>query len=461
MSARILVADGVATSRIRLKVRLTSACYDVSTTDTAADLLRQARETKPALVILGHGLDDPHPVQLCHRFSQDPDLANIPVLMMTDPASRVDALRAGATAVLDSNVSELMLLARVRGLLRDTDRIEDPGFAMAEAQTSFESVRPLIALIADNPARAIAWRRLLAQSLSYRFQTMDTEEALGSAADRGADLYLISADIQNQGDGLRLLSELRSRPGSKNAGFIIATSSERQDMESIALDLGAGDILPLDLTPPGRIEVAALALQAQLARKKRADTRRAEARQNMMLAMTDPLTGLHNRRFALPRLAEIAEAATSARSSFAIFLLDLDRFKAVNDNHGHAAGDAVLRHVAQCLTHHVGPDGLIARMGGEEFLIALPNHDQARAFHCAEAIRQHVAASPVTLPGSNGGLTITATLSVGVAVAEGGLWHLTPEDLADMIQERADRALLCAKSMGRNKVMLAQAERAA
>lgn len=461
MSARILVADGVATSRIRLKVRLSSACYDVATAGTAAELIKHAQAARPDLIVLGAGFVDTPPIQLCHRLTRDPDFTGIPILMLTDPFSRLDALRAGATAVLDSSVSELMLLARIRGLLRDTDLTAVPPFAMAEAQSAFDGARPVIALVADSPARAIAWRRLLGRRLSYRFQAMDIEEALASAGESSADLYLIAADIQGQGDGLRLLSELRSRPGSKNAAFVVALAPERADMESIALDLGAGEVLPLDLGLPGRIEIAALALQGQLLRKKQADQRRAEARQNLMLAMTDPLTGLYNRRYALPRLVEIARDLMARGGGFAVLALDLDRFKSVNDRFGHAAGDAVLRHVAQCLHHHVGDGGLTARLGGEEFMIVLPDFNERQAWRCAEEIRRHVAASPVTLPGPEGGMSITATLSIGVAIADGAGWGEDPELLAEMIQDRADRALMAAKSLGRNRVMLAQAERAA
>lgn len=94
-------------------------------------------------------------------------------------------------------------------------------------------------------------------------------------------------------------------------------------------------------------------------------------------------------------------------------------------------------------------------------MIVLPDFNERQAWRCAEEIRRHVAASPVTLPGPEGGMSITATLSIGVAIADGAGWGEDPKSLAEMIQDRADRALMAAKSLGRNRVMLAQAERAA
>ncbi|MEF9606350.1 diguanylate cyclase, partial [Paracoccus sp. PXZ] len=101
------------------------------------------------------------------------------------------------------------------------------------------------------------------------------------------------------------------------------------------LDLGAGDVLPWDLARPDAAPETAMRLQAQLARKHEADRRRHETQRNMRWAMTDPLTGLHNRRFALPRLAELAAEAQEHQGDLAVMLLDLDRFKQVNDLHGH------------------------------------------------------------------------------------------------------------------------------
>ena len=136
--------------------------------------------------------------------------------------------------------------------------------------------------------------------------------------------------------------------------------------------------------------------------------------------------------------------------------MDLDRFKAVNDNHGHAAGDAVLISVAQRLALALPPEALLARMGGEEFLAVLPRHGADAALAVAEEIRLHVQESPVTLPPECAANEIHVSLSAGVAVL-GGELAAGPEKLL----ARADRALLLAKALGRNRIVMAEAALAA
>lgn len=465
MTARILVADGTATTRITLKVRLAAACYEVMTASTAQQLRQLACHGRPDLILLGSGFGDLDPVALCSALTRDRDCLGVPVLMLAGGGARLEALQAGAAAVLEPTVDEQMLLARIRGLLRDTGATPDPQPTLAEPPSDFAAApaQSDVTLVADTAARALRWRHLLQRRLpGCRFDICSPEEALGAvAADRPADLYLIAADIEGRGDGLRLLSELRSRHGSRDAAFVVATAPQRAELGAIALDLGAGEVLPLDLGGEPGIEIAVLALQMQLTRKEQGDRRRAEVMRNMLWAMTDPLTGLYNRRFALPRLTEIVRDSLRENAPFAVLALDLDRFKRINDCHGHAAGDAVLREVAHRLETRVAGHGMTARLGGEEFLAVLPGADDAEACRQAEGIRQVIETQPIALPHLSGGGLVTVTLSIGVAIGRSGQQGIPPERLAEMSLERADRALMSAKSLGRNRVMLAQTERAA
>lgn len=464
MTARILVADGMATTRITLKVRLAAACYDVLTVGTPVQLIQQAHAGHPDLIILGSGFAGQNPVAICRGLARDRDCMSVPILMLANGENRLEALQAGAAAVLDPTVDEQMLLARIRGLLRDTGSGIEPQRSMAEMQANFAGPETTtqIALIADEASRALRWRHLLQRRLSCRFSIFSPEEALGAVAGgRAADLYLIAADIEGRGDGLRLLSELRSRVGSRDAAFVIATAPHRAELSAIALDLGAGEVLPIDLGGEAGVEIAALALQMQMSRKQQSDKRRAEALRNMLWAMTDPLTGLYNRRYALPRLTEIARDSLREDAPFAVLALDLDRFKRINDSHGHAAGDAVLRDVASRLDAVIGGDGITARLGGEEFLAVLPGIDDRQAWIRAEELRRVIETRPIALPDLSGGGAVDITLSIGVAIGRSRNPATRPERLAETSLERADRALMSAKTLGRNRVMLAQAEYAA
>ncbi|WP_323717528.1 diguanylate cyclase domain-containing protein [Paracoccus aminovorans] len=455
MAGRILVVDGAPTNRITMKVRLSSACYEVATAASGQEALRMARLIHPQIVLIGANLPDMGGPALCAALRALPQGGEMPVLVLARGDDRVAALSAGASALIDPNGDELTLLARIRGLMRhEALALPDPTPGLAEPGAAFQhDCRPRAVFVADQPATALGWRHALQNRVDFAIAVSEPERTLAdAAAGRVAELYLIAADIRQPGDGLRLLSELRSRPHSRDAGFVVALRPERAEMMPVALDLGAGDVLPWDLAGAGFAAEAGLRLQAQLARKHEADRRRNETRRNMHWAMTDPLTGLHNRRFALPRLSELVFAAQDSQRDLAVLLLDLDRFKQVNDSHGHPAGDAVLAEVASRLASALPEDGLLARIGGEEFLAVLPDCPAHAARRVAEDLRRAVMAAPVRLPPGGAAEELGITVSVGVAVGHaGGGQAPDPEALL----ASADRALLAAKSAGRNRIVIA------
>lgn len=458
MTARILVADGSATSRIMLKVRLAAACYDIVTASTSQQVMQSLQNDRPDMVLLGAALHDSDQISVCNLIAQH--LPGITILALAHASARIQILRAGATAVLAPDVNEQMLLARIRCLLREDDQGSGILFSMAEAPANFdENWTGDIALIADSPVRAARWRQLLQPQFNCRFSISDPDKALASAAmGRSADLYMIAADINGRGDGLRLMSELRSRQGSRDAAFVVAADIDHEETATFALDLGAGDVLPLELSGRGSIEVATLTLRKQLDRKRRADRRRDAARRSQLWAMTDPLTGLHNRRYARSRLSEIVDTALRQGESFAVLLLDLDHFKSINDSYGHAAGDAVLCDVARRLETIVSDRGVAARFGGEEFLVVLPQADEWQAQRMAEEIRRAIGMRSTLLPSLSGGGEITVTVSAGIAICEHYRPGCNAEQLSELVLERADQALIAAKSRGRNRVVISPSE---
>lgn len=164
------------------------------------------------------------------------------------------------------------------------------------------------------------------------------------------------------------------------------------------------------------------------------------------LVATDQLTGLNNRRVVLQRLDEEHARFQRSGQRYALVMMDLDHFKAINDQHGHDGGDAVLREVARRLRQDVRSTDTLARMGGEEFLLLLPMNDIDGALVHAGRIRRHVAASPVHTPTAD----VPVTISLGVA-------EVFSTDLsAQSVVSRADAALYRAKAAGRNRVEAAQ-----
>jgi diguanylate cyclase (GGDEF)-like protein len=160
------------------------------------------------------------------------------------------------------------------------------------------------------------------------------------------------------------------------------------------------------------------------------------------LAMIDPLTAVANRRYFYQRAAIEIEAAHRRRSPLACLMLDIDFFKSVNDAHGHAAGDQVLKRVAEIVSAGIRPYDLLGRLGGEEFGVLLPDADPATAAMIAERLRVAVSASPALIDG----VALPVTVSIGVSI-------IVSEDAAiDPLLDRADRALYEAKNAGRDRV---------
>jgi diguanylate cyclase (GGDEF)-like protein len=190
-----------------------------------------------------------------------------------------------------------------------------------------------------------------------------------------------------------------------------------------------------------------------------ADTRRAAGkleaalREQERLAVTDGLTGLHNRRFFEEMLRLEAERAVRGDFPLALLVADLDHFKDVNDAHGHQSGDVVLIEAAARLKKSLRAGDVLARYGGEEFVAILPDAGRETALEIAERCRSALADEPVHL---SSGQRVTVTASFGVAVLAPDAGPAAARDASGLLG-RADRALYAAKDAGRDRVSMAAA----
>ena len=447
MAGRILIVEGVAINRILLRSRLQGACYDVDlASDGRAGL--QAALRRPDLLLLDAHLPDIAAAAFIARLRALHPGEDVPVIVLAEPGARIDrtaVFAAGADSVLDKSADEQTLLARLRSLLRarsETPAMDGlPAAGLAEGGSAFE--RPaLVGLVTARPETALRLRKDIGAHLPDRIATMTRGELLGERrpGDPVPDALVLDDDLDGPGSALQLVSELRSRAATRHVAIALIQPLRAAPTAAVAYDIGVNDLWPTGLD--GR--EAAMRLKRLIQRKRQSDRARLSVEDHLRLAHVDPLTGLHNRRYAMPRLAAITDRSRVLGTPFAVMVVDLDRFKLVNDRFGHAAGDAVLVDVSRRLRDFAQDDSLLARIGGEEFLLVLPGIDLAEGECRAAALCHAVEAAPVRLPD---GSTIPVTVSVGLAVG-----RPARQEEPEVVVDRADRALLEAKSAGRNQV---------
>jgi len=457
MVGRILIADDVATNRIVLKVKLMAACYDVIQASGGTEALELARSENPDLILLDLMMPDMDGVAVCKALKNDPRTAHIPIIMVTahdDDASKLSALRVGVDEFMPKPLDEVTLLARVRSLLRARDTNEelclrdstcrDIGFS--EKASSFDPPST-IAMISAQTETAKEWRNALGGKIHDEIIIVPKAKALSTTGNGQApDIYVIASHLAESDEGLRLISELRSRPQSRHSAIIMVIPRSDRSILATALDLGANDLMFEGFSP----EEMALRIKTQIKYKNQADRLRKTMRDGLRMAVIDPLTGLYNRRYAEPHLLRVAERAKITGRPFAVMVLDLDRFKKINDTHGHNAGDAVLKEVADRVKYNLRGVDMVARIGGEEFLVIMPDTQLEQARMAAERLCRVVRKTPVVYADKQ--IEIPVSLSIGVAM--GGL----RDDVQGVEQliEYADRALYASKSEGRNQVTISR-----
>jgi two-component system cell cycle response regulator len=221
---------------------------------------------------------------------------------------------------------------------------------------------------------------------------------------------------------------------------VLVSDGDRRKLTQ-ALEMGVNDYLT---RPVDKNELTAR-VRTNLRRKRYADKLRHNVQLSLEMAITDQLTGLHNRRYMSRHLDTLIASAHRAGKPLAFLIMDIDHFKSVNDTYGHDIGDEVLRDFASRISANVRGIDLACRYGGEEFVVVMPDTDIDFAYMVAERLRKNVEEKPFPISRAPNALNIT--VSIGIANSAGG------DDNAEALLHRADQALYRAKREGRNRVI--------
>ncbi|MBN9063685.1 MAG: PleD family two-component system response regulator [Rhizobiales bacterium 65-9] len=453
MTGRVLVVDDLFPNLRLLEARLSAEYYEVLTATNGPDAIALCRQGLCDLVLLDVMMPGMDGFEVCRRLKSDAATMHIPVVMVTaldQPSDRVRGLDAGADDFLTKPIDEIALLARARSLVRLKQSVDelrnraqitrdvglgDP-LAVAAAETGLAGN---VLVVEDRPSAA----ERIATTLDKRYAVVvegNPQQAVFRAVEGQFDLAIVSLGLVGF-DGLRLLSQFLSLDRTRHMGTLMIGESEDRQRLLRGLDIGVQDFL---MRPIDRNELLAR-VRTQIRNKRYADRLRLTVASSMEAAVLDQLTGLHNRRYFDRQMPILFSQAKSEAKPMSVFVLDIDRFKTINDTYGHEAGDEVLRAFAKRVRSCIRGEDMLVRFGGEEVVIVSPETSDEVAALVAERIRDKVQSAAFVI--ERGSQQIPVTVSIGLA-------HLSDDDeTAGDLLKRADDALYRAKSSGRNKVI--------
>ncbi len=488
-SVGVLVADGDADLCAALSSILGDAGFIVRTTGDAAGLRHTLDEWLPDCLLLATQLPDADGLQVLQELKSHGTWRDLPVLMISvrTPDEMTElALGLGAADVVRKPFRPRELVARVQAQLRLHTMLRAAQQALQDVEAELEQVREdsenrrkLVDILhevtgdlsSDEIYHILARRVARALSLSRCSVILakpgDRVGVVATAFDNPAlrnyeinlDAYPEIRAALEHGHPV-LVEDLHTSPMYEDLRREWATNGVQIPIRSvIALPFTLGKVQtgvfflrrmvdepPLtneDVEFADAVIKAAVAAihRAQVIESAKADNARLE-----VLAHTDPLTQVLNRRALTVRLASELERARRYDSVITLLMVDLDHFKQINDSFGHLVGDEVLREVATLLQNEVRSVDLVARYGGEEFVVVLPETSLVGATIFAERVREYVQATPFA---AAQGEPVRITASIGVSS-----YPSTTVQSVDDLFARADEALYRAKADGRNKVCL-------
>jgi two-component system cell cycle response regulator len=444
-----------------LEAKLVSEYFDVMTATSGQQALDLVDRQAPDIILLDVMMPDMDGYQVCEVLKKNPKTAHIPVVMVTalsDVKDRIRGLEVGADEFLTKPIHDMQMLSRVRSLIRlkvlvDSLRLQrtaSSGLGIPEDQLvtfptddQIHGVR--IACLIEDPLLREKVELFLLPDKHTLFFFPNPESFLENLGTKKYDLALASLRFQGE-DILRLCSQVRSGAETRHLPMIIIAEDLQERLLAKALDIGVNDYI---LEPLDSHEMR-LRVRTQVKRLVYQKILRLSYEKSINLSLTDELTKLYNRRYFNAHCDALLQMEKAQIRPCCLMILDIDHFKSINDTFGHDQGDRVLIELARLLQANTRDSDLVARLGGEEFVVVMDNATLGTGLRVAERLRRAVEAK--SFPLIQGG-QMNISISIGITVSD-----TTKNTLSrDQMLKAADLALYQAKHAGRNRTVVGYA----
>ena len=450
MPGRVLIVDPVITNRVVLKAQLKADFFTVDLASDIVEIRRYFSAAPPDAIILRYEIEEEQGFSTCKELKSNPRFSHVPIILICaniEDSFWDAAFQVGVEEVIPALPDNTMLSCRLGQLIRKKEVIEefrirqrtyaDIGFA--EEAIAFPPPFPHPLTIGCGDAlRVISGHQnnRLNKLLKSSFPALH----FTNCGKEVCNIAIIDEAQLGREEALQRLCELQGAQALNGPKLLYIAGRGADKADSRALELGADDFI---VAPYCEAELAArlrrLGWQQHL--ELRAER---QVSDRLRMALRDPLTGLFNRRYALQYLERVMRVGDKEQRSVTVMMLDLDNFKDINDAYGHQTGDRVICGAAKRLGRRLRSADLVARIGGEEFLVVLTDTPDRQSRAIAERMRREINQQPFRAAGGDAELFVS--ISIGVALANAG--QCTP---AELIQ-RADLALYQSKGRGRNQV---------